>query len=302
MRAVVTGATGFLGQALCARLEAPVVLARDPATAGRALPNARAVAWSAGRGVPAGALDGAAAVFHLAGEPITAGRLDAAHRRRVLASRVQGTRDVVAALRDASRRPAVLVSASAIGIYGDRGDEPLTEASSLGSGFFADVCRAWEEEARAATPLGVRVVSLRTGIVLGAGGGALARMKTPFRLGVGGRLGSGRQWVSWVHLDDVVGLALLAAANPSLSGPVNATAPGPVTNAELTRALARVLHRPAVLPVPRFALRLALGGLAREVLASARVLPEAALRAGYRFRFGDLDAALRDALRGGPRR
>jgi uncharacterized protein (TIGR01777 family) len=299
MRALVTGATGFIGRALCARLQAPAVLARDPARARASVPGGRAYAWDAGSEVPAEALAGAEAVFHLAGEPIAAGRLGAAQRRRVLDSRVAGTRAVVAALGRAAPRPAVLVAASAVGFYGSRGDEPLPESAAAGHGFVADVCRAWEAEARAAEALGVRVVALRIGIVLGSGGGALERMVKPFRLGVGGRLGSGRQWVPWIHLDDVVGLALHAAATAALAGPVNAVAPAPVTNAELTRALGRALHRPAVLPVPTFALRLALGELSEVLLASQRVVPEAALRAGYRFRFAELDAALRDLLGGG---
>jgi uncharacterized protein (TIGR01777 family) len=296
MRALVTGGTGFIGRALCARLPAPAVLARDPERARAAVPGAAPFAWEAGRDVPAEALAGADAVFHLAGEPIAAGRLGPAQRRRVLESRVAGTRAVVAAIARAEPRPRVLVSASAVGFYGSRGDEPLPESAPAGEGFVADVCRAWEAEARAAAALGVRVVSLRTGIVLGPGGGALARMVTPFKLGVGGRLGSGRQWMPWVHLDDVVGLALHAAATAALSGPLNVAAPTPATNAELTRALGRALHRPAILPVPAAALRLAFGELAGVLLASQRVVPEVALRTGYRFRFEDLDAALRDAL------
>jgi uncharacterized protein (TIGR01777 family) len=296
VRAVVTGATGWIGRALCARLEGPAVLARDPAAARRLPGVAEAWSWDAETEVPDEALAGADVLFHLAGEPIAAGRLGPEHRRRIVVSRVEGTRRLVAALARAARGPRVLVHASAVGFYGSRGDEPLDEGARPGEGFLADVCRRWEAEARAAEAAGIRVVSLRIGIVLGRGGGALARMAPPFRLGLGGPLGSGRQWVPWVHLDDVVGLALHAAATAGLRGPVNTVAPKPATNAELTRALGRVLRRPAVLPVPGFALRLALGGLADEVLASARVVPAAALRSGYRFRFEELEPALRDAL------
>jgi uncharacterized protein (TIGR01777 family) len=296
VKALVTGGTGFIGRALCAALGEAVVLARDPARA-RSLPGVvRAHGWDASREIPPEALDGAEAIFHLAGEPIAAGRLGAAQKRRALASRADGTRRVVEALARAPARPAVLVAASAVGFYGSRGDEVLTEASPAGQGFLAELCQVWEDEARAAERLGVRVVSLRIGVVLGPGGGALARMVPPFRLGVGGRVGSGRQWVPWIHRADVVGLLLHAAATGALSGPLNATAPAPVTNAELTRALGRALHRPTVLPMPAAALRLLFGDLAEVLLSSQRAVPEAALRSGYRFRFEDVGAALRDAL------
>jgi uncharacterized protein (TIGR01777 family) len=296
MRALVTGATGFIGRPLCAAAGDAVALARDPARAS-ALPGvASAHGWDAEREVPAAALDGIDAVFHLAGEPIAEGRLDAEHRRRVLESRVNGTRRVVEAISRARPRPPVLVAASAVGFYGSRGDEELDESSAPGAGFLAELCARWEEEARAAAALGVRVVALRIGVVLGPGGGALARMLPFFRLGLGGRVGDGRQWMPWIHRDDVVGLALHAARDPSLAGPVNATAPAPVTNRELTRALGEVLHRPAILPVPVAALRVAFGDLAGVLVASQRALPRAALRAGYRFRFDDLRAALADAI------
>ena len=296
MRATVTGATGFIGRALCARLEGAVALARDPERALRLPGVGSAERWDAESELPRAAIEGADVMFHLAGEPIAGGRLGAAHRRRVWASRVDGTQRVVDAIARAEAPPKVLVAASAVGFYGSRGDEVLAEDAPAGEGFVAELCQAWEAEARGAERLGVRVVSLRSGIVLGRGGGALARMATPFRLGVGGRLGSGRQWVAWVHLDDEVGLALHAAATPSIRGPLNVVAPAPATNAELTRALAAALRRPAILPVPALALRLAVGHLADELLASQRVVPAAALRSGYRFRFGDLAAAVRDAL------
>lgn len=296
MKALVTGGTGFIGRALCSALGEAVVLARDPERARRLPGVASAHAWEVGREIPPAAMNDVEAVFHLAGEAIAEGRLGAAHRRRILESRVRGTRRVVEAIAAARPRPPVLVAASAVGFYGSRGDEVLTESSPVGEGFLAEVCQAWEEEARAAEQLGVRVVSLRTGVVLGPGGGALARMVPPFRLGLGGRIGSGRQWVPWIHRADVVGLALKAAEDRSLSGPVNTTAPTPVTNRELTRALGEVLRRPTFFMVPVAALRIAFGDLADLLVASQRAVPEAALRSGYRFRFDDLTAALRDAL------
>jgi uncharacterized protein (TIGR01777 family) len=296
MRALVTGATGFVGRALCATLGDVTALARDPAAALRVRGVRAAIAWDASRGVPAEALDGVEAVFHLAGEPIAEGRLGPDHRRRILQSRIEGTRHLVEALARARARPRALVAASASGFYGSRGDEELDEAAPRGEGFIAEVCEAWERAAAVAAELGVRVVSLRLGIVLGPGGGALARMLTPFRLGLGGRLASGRQWMSWIQLEDVVGLAAHAVAHPTLSGPVNAVAPAPVRNAEFTRALAAALRRPALLPVPAAALRLAFGDLADVLLASQRMVPAAALASGYRFRQGELPAALRASL------
>jgi uncharacterized protein (TIGR01777 family) len=296
MRATVSGATGLIGRALCARLPAPLVLARDPVRARELVPGAEAHGWDAGAPVPDAALRGARAVFHLAGEPIAAGRLGEEHRRRVLESRVAGTRRVVEAIARAAPRPEVLVAASAVGFYGSRADEVLTEASPRGDGFLAELCDAWEREARTAEALGVRVVNLRIGVVLARGGGALAKMVPPFRLGLGGRLADGRQWMPWVHVDDVVGLALHAASTPALRGPVNATAPAPVTNAEFTRALAAALRRPALLPVPRAALRVAFGDLAEVLLASQRAVPRAALDSGYAFAHAALGPALADAL------
>jgi uncharacterized protein (TIGR01777 family) len=212
-------------------------------------------------------------------------------RERILNSRIEGTRSLVAALRH--QPPAVLVSASAIGYYGSRGDEILTESSPAGSDFLAQVALGWEREARAAETSGVRVVTPRIGVVLGRGGGALAKMATPFRLGVGGRLGSGRQWMSWIALDDLVALVEFALMDVPLSGPVNAVAPNPVTNADFTRELAAALHRPAIFPVPEFALKLLLGEMSQMLLGSQRVVPEAALRAGFRFRFTEAGETLR---------
>ena len=298
-RALVTGATGMVGQALAAQLGSEVVAT----TRGLARPIAHTsevVTWDGDGPLPAAALREVDAVFHLAGEPVVDGRWDTAKKDRILLSRVDSTRALVRAFADAapSARPRVLVCASAVGIYGSRGDELLTEDSPAAAGFLADVCRAWEEEAGKARELGVRVVSLRIGIVLATQGGALAKMLPLFRLGLGGRLGDGQQWMPWIHLGDIVGLLRFAAARDDVSGPMNAAAPELVDNATFTRALGAALHRHALLPAPAFALRVALGEAASVVLASQRVVPERASRAGYRFAHPTLAGALADLLPG----
>jgi uncharacterized protein len=297
VKALVTGATGFVGGTLVSRLQRPRVLARSPDAAKAALGAVEAFPWDAGAGPPpAEAIEGVDAVFHLAGEPVAGGRWTAARKKRIRDSRVLGTRHLVAAIAAAKARPKVLVAASAVGLYGDRGEEELTEASAPGSGFLADVCREWEAEAKRAEEAGVRVVSLRIGVVLGKGGGALSKMLLPFRLGLGSPLGSGRQWMPWIHRDDLVGLALLAAEKGDLRGPVNAVGPSPATNREFTKALGRALHRPTFFPpVPGFVLRIAMGEFAQVLLDSQRVVPARAREAGYAFRFPDLESALREA-------
>src|SRR5947209_79860 len=250
MRAVVTGATGFVGQRLLERLENPVVLSRDPDRAMQALARFRVAAarWDPMLGPPpADVFNGIDAVFHLAGEPIAGGRWTKARKQRICDSRVIGTKHLVDGLAKLDRRPPVLVSSSAVGYYGSRGDELLTESSAAGDDFLADVCVAWEKAANEAERLGMRVVLNRTGVVLGRGG-ALEKMLKPFKLGIGGRLGNGRQWMPWIHLDDLVGLLLFAAERDAIRGPMNAVAPAPVTNREFTKALARAVHRPAILP------------------------------------------------------
>jgi uncharacterized protein (TIGR01777 family) len=232
------------------------------------------------------------AVVNLAGASVADGRWTARRKAAIRRSRVEGTRSLVLAMGRAARKPQVLVSASAVGVYGSQGDEPLDETAPSGAGFLASVCRAWESEASAATALGVRVVLLRLGVVLARGGGALGRMLIPFRAGVGGPLGSGRQWMSWVHVDDVVGLVLAALQNETLAGPVNATAPHPVTNRDFTKALGHAVERPAFLPVPGLVLRLVLGEMASMLLTGQRVLPAAASEAGYEFRFPEIGGAL----------
>lgn len=297
MRALVTGATGFIGRRLIARLERPVVLSRRPEAARQMLDNVEAYAWQPEAAPPpAKAWQGVEAVFHLAGESLAAGRWTAKRKARICSSRVLGTRNLVAGMEAQKVRPRVLVSSSAVGYYGSRGDEILEEDAKPGGDFLARVCQAWESEAMHAASLGVRVVTPRAAMVLGKNGGALARMLLPFKLGLGGRLGSGRHWMAWIHLDDLVALMLHAAANDEISGALNAVAPAPVTNRDFTRALASALHRPAVFPVPELALRLAFGELSSVLLASQRVVPRAAERSGFQFRFPTLDEALRNIL------
>ncbi len=272
MKIAITGASGFIGRRLMEKL-------------GK---DAYAISLR-------GNLDGIAGadvVINLAGEPVSQ-RWTKEVREKIRSSRVDGTRRLVDAMRAAP--PKVLVNASAVGYYGSRGDGLLTESSAPAGDFLAEVCREWEAEARKAGEYGVRVVTLRNGVVLGKGG-ALAKMMPPFKLGIGGKIGDGRQWMAWIHLDDVVGLIEFALSHSELQGAVNATAPNPVTNAEFTRELARVLHRPAILPVPKFALHLMFGDMAQIVYASQRVIPAAATQAGYQFRFPKLEGALAEIL------
>lgn len=234
-------------------------------------------------------LEGLDAVVNLAGEPIL-GIWTAARRQRIVESRVEGTRRIVEALQGSSVR--TLINASAIGFYGDTGEEEVSEPSPAGQGFLAETCAAWESAAVAAEPLGVRVVRVRIGFVIGKGG-AMALIRPLFSAGAGGNLGSGQQWMSCVHVEDVAGMMLWALATPGVSGPLNAVMPKPVRNAEFTKTLASIVRRPAILPAPAFALRLALGDLSHVMLDSARVLPAVALQHGYAYRFPDLAAALR---------
>jgi uncharacterized protein (TIGR01777 family) len=295
---LVTGATGLVGRrlldALLARGSAVRVLTRDLSRGAAALdPRALLVRWD-GLSPPPDALDGVDAVVHLAGEPIFAGRLNQRRRRRIRESRVVSTEHLVSALATvpAERRPGTFVCASAVGYYGDRGDEVLEDSAASGGGFLAEVCRAWEQAAAGAEAHGLRRVSLRIGIVLAREGGALPTMALPFRFGAGGRLGDGRQWFPWIHADDLVALILATLDDASYSGAVNGVAPEPVRNVDLTRALGRALHRPTLLPAPAFALRAALGDLADELLASRRAIPAAALTQGFTFRYSEVSAAL----------
>jgi uncharacterized protein (TIGR01777 family) len=293
MRVSITGATGLVGSALVPAL---VRDGHDVARVGR---SSRAqVRWDPDTGhVDPEAVAGRDAVVHLAGESIAAGRWTEARKARILESRSRGTRVLAEAAARADPRPDVLVCASAIGFYGDRGGEVLTEASPAGRGFLAEVCRAWEDACSPAREAGIRVVHLRFGMVLSPRGGALARMLLPFRLGAGGVVGSGRQWWSWVAQDDVVGAIRHALVTPPVDGPVNVAAPNPVTNAEFTSTLGRVLRRPTLVPVPALAARLAFGEMADALLlASARVLPRRLEETGFAFRHPLLEGALRHLL------
>lgn len=296
MRITISGASGLVGRRLLRVLgdkgHQVHVLSRH---AGTNLPNGvKLTVWDPASLPPLASLENADAVIHLAGEPV-AQRWTPEVRRRIRESRVGSTQRLVEALSMLPRPPAVLVCASAVGYYGSRGDEILVESSPAGSGFLADVCVAWEKAAQAAADLGTRVTLIRIGVVLDSRGGALGRMLAPFRVGAGGRLGSGHQWMSWIHVGDLVELFRLAIENP-LPGAVNGVAPFPVSNREFTQELARAVKRPALLPVPEFILKRLLGDMAEILLASQRVAPRAAESAGFRFRFPQLGPALGDLL------
>jgi uncharacterized protein len=292
-RILVSGSTGLIGSALIPFLTTGghdvVRLVRSTR------PQAGAVSWDPSAGtIDEAGLAGIDAVVHLAGENIAGGRWTAARKTRIRESRVRGTRLLSEALARMRAKPRVLVLSSAIGFYGHQGAAVLDEDSPPGTGFLAEVCREWEAAARPAEDAGIRIVRLRTGVVLTPAGGALAKMLVPFRLGAGGRLGDGRQFMSWISIDDMVSLILFAIGHDALRGPVNATAPEPVTNREFTRTLASVLNRPAILPVPAPALRLLFGEMAEAtILGSLRAVPGRALAAGFRFRHPDLEGALR---------
>tara|TARA_R110002072_G_scaffold101692_1_gene223945 strand:- start:397 stop:1311 length:915 start_codon:yes stop_codon:yes gene_type:complete len=302
MRIAITGATGLVGRRLCQSLAAQGhslrALTRDPQRA-RGLPTTDLRRWSPLEAPDEGLLSDVEAVVHLAGESVQ-GRWTSSKKRSIRESRVRGTASVVDAIksaRAAGKGPSVLVSASAIGWYGERGDEELGERDPAGSDFLAEVCQAWEAEAAKAVLHGVRVARLRFGLVLAPEGGALAEMKLPFSLGLGGSLGPGTQWWSWVHIEDLIALVTRALEDSAYSGPINVTAPAPVRQKEFAKALGGALNRPAFLPAPSFALKLALGEFSTELLTSKRVLPRAAQAAGYEFRFPDLGPALADLLK-----
>jgi len=300
MHALVTGATGFVGRHLLAHLDQPTVLSRNALKAKRLLSEfgARAFSWDAQKELPPPeAFEGVEVVFHLAGEPAAQGRWTRMKKACLRESRVSGTRNLVQALQSLEQKPRTLVSASAVGYYGDRGGESLGEDAAPGDDFLSELCVAWEEESQKAADAGIRVVNPRIGLVLGKNGGALAKMLTPFRLGLGSPLGRGRQWMPWIHIDDLIGVMLYAAQCEQVSGPINATAPNPVTNREFTRSLGRALHRPTVFPsVPGFVLKAAFGEFASVLLASQRAIPRAIQTAGYEFTHLQLDEALQSIL------
>ncbi len=300
MDVAITGASGFVGRRLAARLLAAGYRLRLLGRTGRLAPgtgseNVRAFAWDPMAGPPpAEAIAGCDAVIHLAGEPV-AQRWSDDVKRRIRDSRVTGTRNLVAGLRAANPIPETLICASAVGFYGDRPGETLTESSAAGTGFLPEVCREWEREAEAVRELGVRVAAIRIGLVLGAGGGALEKMLPPFKMGVGGRLGAGTQYMPWIHLDDLCALFEFALDH-ALHGPLNGSAPNPVTNAEFTRVLAAALHRPAIFPVPQLAVKVLYGEMSQILFFSQRVLPRAAEAAGFRFQYPELAGALANVL------
>lgn len=299
MKILVTGSSGLIGSALVPVLTSEghdvTRLVRSKPRLGEA-----GIYWDPSiETIDTPSLEGFGGVVHLAGENIAAGRWTAEQKARIRDSRVKGTRLLAESLARLARRPAVLLCASALGYYGNRGEEVLKESSPSGSGFLAEVCREWEAAAEPAARCGIRVVNLRMGVVLSPKGGALSRMLPPFRLGLGGRVGDGKQYMSWIAIDDVVGAFSFALKREALCGPVNVVAPNPVTNAEFTKTLGRVLGRPTVFPMPAFAARLAFGEMADALLlASARLEPAKLLGTGYAVRFAELEGALRHLLRG----
>ena len=298
-RVLVTGASGLIASALAPALASwGWTVLRLGRRGRRNGPGAPDLIWDPAAGsFPRAALEGLDAALHLAGANLAGGRWTTARKALLLSSRVQGTRLLAETLASLDRPPRVLVSASGIGVYGDRGDETLTEASAPGAGFLGGLAQVWERSTEPAARRGIRVVIMRQGIVLTPRAGALARMLPPFRLGLGGQFGAGRQWMSWIALDDLLAAYRHALGDGSLSGPVNAVAPEPVTNREFTRTLARVLRRAAPFPVPAWALRLGLGEMAVEaLLASQRALPGRLLERGFTFRFPSLEPALRHLL------
>jgi uncharacterized protein len=301
VRIAVTGSTGLIGTALVAALRdgghRVIRLVRQtPASEDE-------IAWdplAPTGGLAPGALDGLDAAIHLAGANVAGRRWTAAYKEEIRASRVRGTRALAGALAAASAPPSVLLSGSAIGWYGDTGGREVDESSPTGSGFLPGVVREWEAAARRAEEAGIRVVTMRSGVVMSRRGGVLARMLPPFRLGLGARLGSGTQVMSWITLADYAAIVSFLLAHPEITGPVNLTTPHPVTNAEFTSALAAAVHRPGLLFLPKRALKLAIGGVSSDILASARVMPRRLEAAGYRFRFPDLPAALAAELAAQP--
>jgi uncharacterized protein len=293
-RILVSGVSGPIGTALRASFEARetqiVRMVRGWAQ------NAGQVSWDPLAPLSPAAVSGFDAVVHLAGESVV-GRWTDAKKKAIRESRVQGTRNLAAALAQSEAKPRLLVCASAVGFYGNRGDEVLREESPVGQGFLPEVCREWEDAGRIAAEAGIRTVNIRIGLVLSAKGGALKKMLLPFKLGLGGRIGPGSQWWSWIHVDDIVGAIHHIIHTESFSGPVNLVAPSPARNEEFTRVLASVLGRPALFPMPAFAARLAFGEMAQELLlASQRVVPEKLRASGYTFRFRELRAALEDLV------
>jgi uncharacterized protein (TIGR01777 family) len=301
MKILLTGSSGLVGTALVSALarggHTVCRLVRPQSPGGEGAKKGFVVAWNPETGELGGAGVGADAVVNLAGASIADGRWTTQRKELLCSSRIETTRALVGALAKMNARPSVLVSASAIGYYGDRGDETLTEESKPGGDFLAGLAQEWEAEALKAEALGIRVVLARFGIILAREGGALPKMMLPFKIGVGGKLGSGQQWMSWVTLEDVAGILRFAIENAPVRGAINIVSPQPLQNAEFTKALAKAMRRPALFPAPAFALRLALGEMAGALLLSSqRVLPRAIEKLGYRFLHSDLFAALKSLV------
>jgi uncharacterized protein (TIGR01777 family) len=305
MKLIIAGGTGFIGSRLFRQLadkgHSLTLLIRSISAAADS-PNQTGIPWQPGspgawEHILEEALENADGVINLAGEPIAGKRWSAAQKRRLRSSRIDTTRALVTAIGKVKKKPAFLLNASAVGYYGPQGDEIITEESGRGGDFLAGLCSDWEEEAKRAENYGVRVIRLRTGIVLGKGGGALAKMVPPFKLFIGGPLGSGKQWMPWIHLEDEIGMIQFLMGNSSAQGAVNACAPNPVTTKEFCQALGSVLNRPCWAPIPAFALRLLLGEMAEMLVTGQRAVPAAAERLGYRFRHPDLREALENILR-----
>ena len=292
---VVTGGTGFVGNRLLPRLDHPLVLTRSPEKH-HSDPTADYAYWNSDNILEPEVLEGCRGIVHLAGEPIAEGRWTTEKKQRIRDSRVIGTRCLVKSLAKLEKRPDVLVAASAVGYYGHRPGVELTEDSEAGEGFLSDVCEEWEAEAIEAEHLGIRVCRVRLGIVLEPSAGALEKMLPFFKLGIAGPLGSGRQYFPWVHVDDIVGILLHCLQNPNVKGPVNAVAPESLSNLKFTRKLGKALHRPTLLPVPRFGLKMLYGEFADSLFDDQKVIPKALQDSGYHFQFPDLEAALKDLL------
>jgi uncharacterized protein (TIGR01777 family) len=297
----VTGATGLVGKRLCKRLiergDQVLILSRDPQAAKKKIPQAAGyLFFSPNQPLESQALEGITGVVHLAGAPLFGKRWDDAYKQEIMESRVQGTERIVTALGQLQNKPEVLVCASAVGYYGARDNTPLTEEASPGSDFLAQVCLAWEAAAAKVSALGIRRVSTRLGIVMDANEGALAKMLPPFQAFGGGPLGTGTQWFSWVHAEDVVGIMVWALDNPQVEGAVNATAPNPLQMADFCKTLGEVIQRPSWLPVPRFALELLLGEAAQVLVEGQKVIPQKATQGGYTFLYPTAERALKNLL------
>ena len=299
MQTLVTGGTGWIGRQLLDQIKQPLVVSRNRASAKKStsLPDQQIVEGDLSTGkIELADHKNISQVVHLLGDSIADGRWNEKKKQTIRDSRVNGTKNLVQSLTDANILPDVVVSASAIGYYGDGGDQSLSENNGAGDDFLADVCVEWERAAQPLENLGVRVCYLRIGIVLGQGGGAIEKMLPPFRLGLGGRLGNGKQWMSWIHLQDLTEIIIHLLQTPHACGPFNGTAPQPVTNSQFTKALGKAVGRPTLIPVPGFGLKLALGEFANFLLASQKVVPTAVTQSGYQFRYPDLDSALQNII------